>query len=99
MLDFLRRREMPPAGRQIGDARLVEEGDVMLPSSRRTPCLRARVRESLPSARYVVNAWPQSEQKPRARVRGGFSWRSAPSAAAPPAKTLAAPSSSCFFQL
>jgi len=27
MLDLLRRREMPPAGRKIGDARHVWEGD------------------------------------------------------------------------
>ena len=69
MLDLLRRREMPPAGRKVGDARHVGEGNKAAVVETDAELARALERRSCHRLRYVAGASRRGKQKPRARVR------------------------------
>jgi hypothetical protein len=72
MLDLLRYREMPPTGRRSATRGMYGKA-TMLPSSRRMPCLRARLSGEPAHRPENVAGTPRGgKPAPRARVMNDF---------------------------
>ena len=69
VLDLLCHREMPPARRQIGDARHSREGNNAAVFGPDAELALSLERRSCHRLRYVAGASRRGKQKPRARVR------------------------------
>jgi len=68
MLDLLRRREMPPAGRELGNSRHVWEGDDSAVLGTDAELALSLKRGACHRLGYVARTWYLGKQPSRARV-------------------------------